>query len=46
MFPVSDIVSSFFSVLINIFDSLKGVGTVLGFKIGYDEWVSAGRLGA
>ena len=26
--------------------SLKGVGTVLGFKIGYDEWVSAGRLGA
>ena len=27
-------------------DSLKGVGTVLGFKIGYDEWVSGGRLGA
>ena len=24
----------------------KEVGTVLGFKIGYDEWVSAGRLGA
>ena len=27
-------------------DSLKGVGTVLAFKIGYDEWVSGGRLGA
>ena len=27
-------------------DSLKGVGTVLQFKIGYDEWVSQGRLGA
>jgi ribonuclease P/MRP protein subunit RPP40 len=27
-------------------DSLRGVGTVLGFKIGYDEWVSRGRLGA
>ena len=26
-------------------DSLKGVTTVLGFKIGYDEWVSGGRLG-
>ena len=23
-------------------DSLKGVGKVLGFKIGYDEWVSGG----
>ena len=27
-------------------DSLRGLGTVLGFKIGYDEWVSRGRLGA
>ena len=27
-------------------NSLRGVGTVLGFKIGYDEWVRAGRLGA
>ena len=27
-------------------NSLKGIGTVQGFKIGYDEWVSAGRLGA
>ena len=27
-------------------DSLKGVKTVLGFKIGYDEWVRGGRLGA
>ena len=27
-------------------DSLKGVGMVLGFKLGYDEWVSGGRLGA
>ena len=27
-------------------DSLKGVGTLLGFKIGYNEWVSGGRLGA
>ena len=27
-------------------DSMKGVGTVLGFKIGYDKWVSGGRLGA
>ena len=27
-------------------ESLKGVGTVLQFKIGYDEWVSQGRLGA
>ena len=27
-------------------DSLRGVGTVLGFKIGYDEWVSRGRVGA
>ena len=27
-------------------NSLKGVGTVLEFKIGYDEWVIAGRLGA
>ena len=27
-------------------DSLKGVGTTLAFKIGYDEWVSGGRLGA
>ena len=27
-------------------DSVKGVRTVLGFKIGYDEWVSGGRLGA
>ena len=26
--------------------SLKGVGTVLAFKTGYDEWVSGGRLGA
>ena len=26
--------------------SLKGVGTVLGFKIGYVKWVNAGRLGA
>ena len=26
-------------------DSLKGVWTVLAFKIGYDEWVSGGRLG-
>ena len=26
-------------------NSLKGVGTVLGFKIGYDEWVSAVRGG-
>ena len=26
-------------------DSLRGVGTVLGFKTGY-EWVSRGRLGA
>ena len=26
--------------------SLKGVGTVLGFKTGYNEWVSRGRLGA
>ena len=27
-------------------DTLKGVGTVLGFKVGYDEWMSGGRLGA
>ena len=27
-------------------DRLKGVGTVLGFKTGYDEWVTGGRLGA
>ena len=27
-------------------DSLKGVGTVLAFKTGYNEWVSGGRLGA
>ena len=27
-------------------DSLKAVNTVLAFKIGYDEWVSGGRLGA
>ena len=27
-------------------DSLKGVGTTLAFKIGYDEWVGGGRLGA
>ena len=27
-------------------DSLKGVQTVLAFKIGYDEWVRGGRLGA
>jgi hypothetical protein len=27
-------------------ESLKGVGTVLQFKIGYDEWASQGRLGA
>ena len=27
-------------------NSLKGVRTVLAFKIGYDEWVSGGRLGA
>jgi hypothetical protein len=27
-------------------DRLKWVGTVLGFKIGYDEWVSGGMLGA
>ena len=27
-------------------DNLKGVGIVLRFKTGYDEWVSRGRLGA
>jgi ribonuclease P/MRP protein subunit RPP40 len=27
-------------------DSLKGVGTTLAFKIGYDKWVGGGRLGA
>ena len=27
-------------------DSLKGAGTVMGSKIGYDEWVSGERLGA
>ena len=27
-------------------DSLKGVGTVLGFKIGYAEWVGWGWLEA
>ena len=27
-------------------DSLKAVDTVLAFKIGYDEWVKGGRLGA
>jgi hypothetical protein len=27
-------------------DSLKGTMTVLGFKIGYDELVESGRLGA
>ena len=27
-------------------DSLKGVETVLGFKMGYDEWVGGGRVGA
>ena len=27
-------------------DSLKGVNTVLAFKIGYDEWVNGGRVGA
>jgi hypothetical protein len=27
-------------------DSLTGVGTTMAFKIGYDEWVSGGRLGA
>ena len=27
-------------------DSLKGAQTVLAFKIGYDEWVRGGRLGA
>ena len=27
-------------------NSLKGVGTVEGFKMGYDEWVSGGRGGA
>ena len=27
-------------------DNLRGVGTVPAFKIGYDEWVKGGRLGA
>ena len=27
-------------------DSLRGVQTVLAFKIGNDEWVRGGRLGA
>ena len=27
-------------------ESLKGVDTVLAFKVGFDEWVKAGRLGA
>ena len=29
-----------------VLERMKGDGTVLGFKIGYDEWVSGGRLGA
>ena len=29
-----------------LLDSLKGVETVLGFKVGYDEWVGVGRVGA
>jgi hypothetical protein len=27
-------------------DSLKGVETVLVFKVGYNEWVEGGRVGA
>ena len=27
-------------------DSLKGSQSVLAFKIGYDDWVGGGRLGA
>ena len=27
-------------------DSLKGVEKVLGFSMGYDEWVGGGRVGA
>ena len=30
----------------SLLDSLKGVETVLGFKVGYDEWVGVGRVGA
>ena len=29
-----------------LLNSLRAVNTVLAFKIGYDEWVSGGRLGA
>ena len=35
-----------FSTWNSLPDSVKGVLTVDGFKMGYDRWMSGGRVGA